>query len=182
MPIQFPLHTERLILSPLTEADAEALSAYRSDPAVARYQGWEAPYNVDQARELIAASQAIGAEETGAWRQVGIRLAQTGELLGDCAFYLLKEDRNQAEIGVTLAGQYQGCGYAFEALHCLVGHLFSDLGLHRVRANIDPDNHASAAVLRRLGFRHEGRWQESLWFKGRYAGEDWYAILAREWK
>jgi RimJ/RimL family protein N-acetyltransferase len=181
MPIQFPFHTERLILSPLTEADAQAFSAYRSDPDVARYQGWEAPYSVDQARELIAASQAIGVDEAG-WHQIGIRLAETGELLGDCAYWLLKDDPRQAEIGVTLAACYQGCGYAYEALHCLISHLFNGLGLHRVRANIDPDNAGSANLLPKLGFRYEGRWVESLWFKGSYADEVWFAVLAREWK
>jgi RimJ/RimL family protein N-acetyltransferase len=181
MPIQFPIHTDRLILSPLTEADAEVLSAYRSDPEVARYQGWKAPYSVEQARELIAASQALAVDAAG-WHQIGIRLKESGELMGDCAYYLLKEDQRQAEIGVTLAARYQRKGYGFEALHCLVSHLFGNLGLHRIRANIDPANDGSAGVLRKLGFRHEGRWVESLWFKGRYADEDWYAILDSEWK
>ena len=181
MKLTFPLYTERLLLAPLTEADAEVFSAYRSDPEVASYQGWEAPYSVDQARELITGSLALAVDAPG-WHQIGIRLKDTGELLGDCAYLLLQDDPRQAEIGVTLAPGYQRKGYAFEALHCLVGHLFNDLGLHRIRANIDPANASSAGVLRKLGFRHEGRWVESLWFKGRYADEDWYALLAREWK
>lgn len=30
--------------------------------------------------------------------------------------------------------------------------------------------------------RHEGRFVESLWFKGSWASEDWYAILRQEWQ
>jgi len=36
-------------------------------------------------------------------------------------------------------------------------------------------------LLLRLGFRHEGRIIESLWFKGGWADEDWFALLQREW-
>ncbi len=39
------LETPRLILRQFAERDVESFSRYRSDPEVARYQGWEAPYN-----------------------------------------------------------------------------------------------------------------------------------------
>ena len=46
--------TEHLVLRRMTNDDAAALAAYRSDPVQARYQSWETPYPLDSARALIA--------------------------------------------------------------------------------------------------------------------------------
>ena len=100
--------------------------------------------------------------------------------MGDVGVCIDADDR-RAEIGFTLARQFQGQGYATEAVRCLIDTLFSSLGLHRISANIDPENFASAKLLQRVGMRHEGRFIESLWLKGHWVNEDWYAILRREW-
>ena len=47
------LRTERLRLRPMRADDAEALAARRSDPEVARYQNWTAPYSAERARTLV---------------------------------------------------------------------------------------------------------------------------------
>lgn len=186
--MNLPLHTQRLILRPFAERDIAPFQRYRDDPEVARYQGWEMPYTLEQAAAFVAAEaerelRMAGAPlKPGEWRQVAMELKPSGELVGDCAYQYLNQGRRQAEIGVTLAREFQGQGYAFEGLSCLLDALFADPALHRVRANIDPANSASANLCRRLGMRCEGRWIESLWLKGEWASEDWYAILRREWE
>lgn len=174
--------TQRLILRPFEDRDIIPFSTYRSDPEVARYQGWEAPYSIQQAEQFVAAEKTRQRAQPGQWVQVAMELKATGEMIGDCAFYCLENDPRQAEIGFTLARSFQGQGYATEAITCLLDYLFGDLGLHRVRANCDPENAASARLLERVGMRHEGRFIESLWFKGGWVGEDWYALLRREWE
>jgi RimJ/RimL family protein N-acetyltransferase len=54
--------------------------------------------------------------------------------------------------------------------------------LHRVIAISDVENTASFRVLERLGFRREGHFVENLMFKGKWASEYHYAMLAREWE
>ncbi|HVN54786.1 MAG TPA: GNAT family N-acetyltransferase [Anaerolineaceae bacterium] len=179
----FPtLDTPRLTLRSFQRSDIEPFSRYRSDPEVARYQGWEIPYTLEQATrfvgEMIAASPGI----PGQPYQVAIELRATGEMIGDCMFVRLPEDERQAEIGFTLARAFQGQGYASEAVARLLDYLFSDLNLRRVRANCDPQNTSSARLLRRLGMRQEGHFIESLWLKGCWVDEDWYAILRIEWQ
>ncbi len=176
------LETPRLILRPFQERDAEDFSRYRSDPEVARYQGWEPPFYLEQAQRFIEAMQSIGPGRPGEWYQFAIERKDTNMLIGDCAFKVLAEDHRQAEIGFTLARDYQGQGYATEAVGRLLRYLFVDSQLHRVIANCDPQNEASERLLTRLGLRHEGHFVESLWFKGGWADEDWYAILRREWE
>lgn len=182
----FQLETPRLLLRSFEERDILPFAAYRSDPEVARYQGWSAPYPVEEAARFVAEMAHKTPGAPGEWYQVAIELKSSGEMIGDCAFHLsgghpAELAYGQAEIAYTLARPHQGQGYASEALTRLLDYLFFDLNLHRVQANVDPGNAPSIRLLLRLGLRHEGRCVESLWFKGRWADEDWYAMLQKEW-
>jgi RimJ/RimL family protein N-acetyltransferase len=178
----FRSETERLILRPFRMEDAEAFAAYRSDPQVAAYQGWEAPYSLEQARHFCAAMSQAVPGIPGEWYQIALELKSNGEMIGELAFFILKGDERQAEIGFTLARRYHGQGYAGEAVERLLAHLLGERRLHRVRANCDVENAASARLLERVGMRREAHLVESLWFKGRWSSEYWYAILQREWE
>lgn len=175
------LETARLILRPFEQRDIQPFSAYRSDPYVAKYQGWQAPFSLEQATRFVDEMMTRTPGEPGQWYQFALELKKSGEMIGDCAFQRLAEDHAQAEIGFTLASPFQGQGYGTEAVRRLIDYLFGDLSLHRLRANCDPDNLASSRLLEKVGMRHEGHFVESLWFKGVWADEEWYAILQREW-
>ena len=175
------LETPRLILRRFTDADLEPFLAYRSDPEIARYQGWSEPYTREMAQEFIQEMKTRQLGEPGALFQWAIEERLSGEMIGDLAFYLLSRDTRQAEIGATLARSYHGLGYAREAVQRLLEYLFDELDLHRVSANCDPENTPAWLVLERLGFRREAHFVENLLFKGRYADEYWYAMLRREW-
>ncbi len=176
------LETPRLFLRTFEDRDTAIFASYRSDPEIARYQGWEAPYSLEQAARFVAEMKSLQPGIPGRWYQIAIENKSSREFIGDCAFQILLEDQRQAEIGFTLARAYQGQGYATEAATHLLEYLFTNLTIHRVRANCDPENKASARLLERLGMRHEGHFIESLWLKGRWYDEDWYAILRREWR
>lgn len=173
------LSTPRLVLRALTPNDLGAFVAYRSDPEVARWQSWDAPYPAASAAALFADASADRPPTPGEWRQVAVARADDDALLGDVAFHR-SDDGKQAELGVTLARGHQGQGYAREALAALIGWLFDEVGLHRVVANCDPRNVAVAKLLRGLGMREEGLFVASLWWKGEWADEQWFALLASE--
>ena len=175
------LETPRLILRPFQETDLEAFSAYRSDPQVARYQSWEAPFTLEQAAAFIREMQSTQPGTPGAWYQLAIERKSTPGLIGDCAFHVFAQDPRQAEIGFSLARAFQGQGYASEAVHRLLDYLFSELDLHRVSAICDAENHASARLLERVGMRREGHFIENIWFKGAWGSEYSYALLQAEW-
>jgi RimJ/RimL family protein N-acetyltransferase len=173
--------TTRLILRTFEEKDSEPFSRYRSDPLVAKYQGWETPFTIERATQFIDEMKTKSPGEPGEWYQIALEIKAIGRMIGDCAFKLLAEDHAQAEIGFTLDRLFQRQGYATEAVMGLLRYIFEDLGLHRVRANCDPDNLASIRLLERVGMRHEGCFIQSLWLKGNWVSEDWYAILESEW-
>lgn len=178
----FRLETERLYLRPLDTPDIPAFSAYRSDPDIARYQGWGTPFTEEQAEEFIEQMKAVTPGEIGQWLQLGMELKDGGTLIGDVAFQIIKDSHRQAEIGMTLAANHHGKGYGSEAVTSLVNYLFGELKVHRIIANCDPENYPAHRLLERVGFRREGCFIESLWYKGYWASELWFAMLEREWK
>lgn len=175
------LETPRLVLRSFQAADAHTFSEYRSDPEVARYQGWEAPYSLEKAVAFVEAMQRVKPGTVGQWYQLAIQLKSSGVMIGDCAFVILPEDSEQAEIGFTLARAFHGQGYGSEAVERLLGYLFGTLYLHRVRGVCDVENMASARLMERLGMRREAHFIENAFFKGVWGSEYWYALLDYEW-
>lgn len=177
-----PVETDRLLLRPFEDRDIEPFSAYRSDPDVARYQSWEAPFSIEQATRFVEAMKESEFAVRGEWYQIAVELKSEALLVGDCAFCISHEDGQQAEIGCTFDPGHQGKGFATEAVTKLLEILFDGLGLHRVYAICDVRNTPSYRVLERLGFRRETHSIESYWSKGEWTSEYTYAMLAREWK
>jgi len=159
--------------------DAEAFSAYRSDPNVARYQSWDAPVSVEEAARQIMRFAVTDPGAPG-WSQYAVEHRAEGVLIGDVGVRL-EDNLMQAEIGFTFAPAFHGKGYAAEAVRCVLGGLFAG-GLHRVSAGCDARNTASARLLERLGFRREGHRVEFTWIKGEWTDELLFGLLARDWR
>jgi RimJ/RimL family protein N-acetyltransferase len=175
------LLSERLLLRRFTAADLGTFVAYRSDPQVARYQSWDAPYPRQAGEQMIEQLKRCHPDTAGQWFQFALTLRSTGELIGDFASFTDPADDRQAEIGFTLRSGFHGHGYATEAARLMLGYLFGPRGKHRVHASCDARNAASAAVLERIGMRREGWLRESTWFKGEWTDDLLYAMLDREW-
>jgi aminoglycoside 6'-N-acetyltransferase len=174
------LETSRLRVRRFRPDDAPALAAYRSDPTVARYQGWSEPVPPEAAEKLVAEFAAGDPAEPG-WFQYAVELAATGELIGDIGV-CLHDNRMQADLGFTVAREHQGHGYATEAVSALLERLFTVGGLHRVSAECDARNTASARLLERVGFRPEGRRPAHTWIKGEWTDDLLFGLLAGDWK
>lgn len=174
------LTTPRLVLRPLRSSDIPAFVAYRRDPDVARYQGWEPTYSEADAERLIAA-QPGEPGHPDEWLQIAIVDRDRAVLCGDCAVRVISDQPETAELGVTLAREHQGRGIAREALGAVLDWLFGDLLLHRVFAQTDDRNVAVHRVLEHLDFRPEARLVAADWNKGEWTTVQIYALLATEW-
>ena len=64
-----------------------------------------------------------------------------------------------------------------EALGSAISYAFGELGLHRLEANIQPANHASIALVRRLGFQNEGYSPRYLRINGEWQDHERWALL-----
>jgi ribosomal-protein-alanine N-acetyltransferase len=76
-----------------------------------------------------------------------------------------------------VAGQAEK-GYMKEGLLQVVRHAFSELGLHRLEANIQPENNASIALAQSTGFQYEGFSPRLLKINGKWCDHERWAILA----
>jgi RimJ/RimL family protein N-acetyltransferase len=173
--------TERLVLRELRADDAEAMFAYRSDPEIMRYQGWDLE-SLSDVRESIAEWSATEPYARGTWRQLAIALRATGELIGDCGVHVPDDKPEQAEFGITLATAFQRRGYALETIRALLRLAFGTLEKHRVFVSVDPRNAPSIALFERAGFRKEAHHVESLWLMGEWVDDVIFAMLRREWR
>ena len=133
-----PIQTERLLLRRSLPEDAETISAYRSDPNVNAQQGWERT-DVESVRADIVEMSRRSPGEPGAWVQFTAEDRETGGIVGDVGLSLAEPEPNVIKVGYTIAPEFQGAGYATEAIRALVDYAFDTLGADAVRA------HASAA-------------------------------------
>jgi len=153
----YPLRTQRLSLRPLSERDVDSLVAYRSLPEVCRYVPFE-PMDEAAVRERLHRSWGLRAlKAEGDVLFLGVELTASGQLVGDVMLRWSSVEHRGGEIGYVFHPAYSGRGYATEAAHRLLHLAFDELGLHRVIARLDAENHSSARVAARLGMRQEDR-------------------------
>jgi len=144
-----PVASERLILRRLRASDTEAFHAYRSDPEVAEYQGWD-PMSEEESQAFLEQKGEGAFFQPNEWFQLGIALGDTDTLIGDIGA-CINESGASAEIGYSVNRQYQGQGYGTEAVRLAARYLFSNTGIEEIVAVTDARNLPSRRVLENLG-------------------------------
>jgi ribosomal-protein-alanine N-acetyltransferase len=89
---------------------------------------------------------------------------------------------NNGIAGWWIGDPFEGRGHMTEALALLIEHGFLGLRLHRIEANIRPENDRSKRLAERVGFRHEGYSPRYLQIAGAWADHERYAIVVEEWR
>jgi aminoglycoside 6'-N-acetyltransferase len=175
----FRIVTDRLVVRRLERVDVTEFTRYRNLEPVARYQDWDLPYTRDLAHELLDQLAATDGPTAGQWVQLALDDG-TG-LVGDVAVWL-DAAAELAMIGYTLAPEHQGKGYAVEAVGAVVDWLFVRRRVHRVAATLDPRNLASARVLERLGFEHDGTARSAALVRGEWLDDTRFSLLRADWR
>ena len=158
----YPLLTPRLSIEPLSKKDLATFIAYRQDPEIARYQGWDTSYSEQQAAELLDSQFEVLLPGPDQWLQLAIHDLASGELLGDLALHSLDSEKSSFEIGFTLAKANHGNGFAKEAVGRIIQFLFDEVNAKSIVANCDQRNLSAIGLLRSLNFEHklEKTWTE----------------------
>ena len=167
-PVSEPIVTERLHLRRSVPDDAEEISAYRSDPEVNRYQGWERT-DPEGVRAEIGEMAARTPGEAG-WVQFSVIEREGGRLVGDVGLSPAEGEPGVIKVGYTISPRFQGHGYATEAVSALMDFAFERLGAEVVRAHASGDNTRSHRVAEKLGMRLVER------FRRTDGGETWYGV------
>lgn len=141
----------RIRLRKLRASDFRAFHAYRSDAAVARYQGWS-PMSESEAMDFLRDQGRNAGLEPGEWAQIAVASAEDDGLLGDIGIWLAPDGR-WAEFGVSLDPHRQGGGLGRESVQALIALLFAHTPAQRVVAASDARNTACLRMLEALGMR-----------------------------
>jgi RimJ/RimL family protein N-acetyltransferase len=181
----YPIVTDRLRLRPLTPADVDALLAYRSRADVCRYLPFEPMTREELITRLHRDLARTVITREGQALTLGVELAEppeAGRLIGDTVLFFRSYEHAGGELGYVFHPDVAGMGYATEAGTAMLALAFEEFGLHRVIARLDARNHRSAALAARLGLRQEAHLIQNELFKGEWADELVYAMLAEEWR
>jgi [ribosomal protein S5]-alanine N-acetyltransferase len=108
-------------------------------------------------------------------------LTDEGELAG---VYNLSEivrgSFQNAYLGYYAFVPHAGTGVMRAAMSSVFVHAFDELGLHRLQANVQPDNERSRRLLVATGWREEGFAERYLQIDGTWRDHVMYAITAEE--
>lgn len=179
----FPtITTSRLILRQITIADADAHFALFSKPEVVAGHGTEPYTDRSQSEELI------GWYTSAFLEQKAIRWAiihkEEDKFIGTCGLHRLILGHHRAEIGYELDSNYWRQGLGAEAVWGVLRFAFQTAEFHRIEAIVDPENAASAALLRKVGFSEEGFLRERFYDEAKNTFvDDWFfSILKSEFE
>jgi len=176
--MQPTLYTERLILRPMSSADAPRIKKL---PGAGEISETTAniphPYEDGMAEEFIRPH--VDNYAAGTQAVFAITLRETGELIGAIGLVIKPQDEN-AEMGYWLGKEYWNRGYVTEAAREVVKFGFKELNLHRIHAHYFSRNIASGKIMQKIGMKHEGHSRDFLKKWGKFESIDRYAILKDE--
>jgi ribosomal-protein-alanine N-acetyltransferase len=180
------LHTERLHLRASDPALAEVVAAFyrRNRKAHAR---WNPPQSramtstQGQRDRLTATRSAIAAGSFIGWWLFDAKAPD--QALGLIHFSQISRGPYcGAMLGYAIDHTHEGLGLMREALAAALADVFSErVGLHRVQANVRPENERSLALLARLGFEREGLARRYLFIDGAWRDHVMTALRHPSW-
>jgi [ribosomal protein S5]-alanine N-acetyltransferase len=164
---------DRVILRPLTGGDqAEFIGLVRTSAHL--HRPWMSlPSTADEFQAFVRRYQQPSAES------LLVCLRGSGAIAGVVNINSIIRGRFQCgSLGYAAFAPTAGQGYMTEGLGLVVRYAFGQLRLHRLEANIQPGNHASLRLVRRLGFRREGYSPEMLFIDGAWRDHERWALTS----
>jgi len=146
--------TERLIIKPTSERDAEFIYELLNTPKWIQYIGERNIKTIDIANEYILNKMIPQLERLGYSNYTMIRKSDNVKI-GTCGLY----DRDGLEgidIGFALLPEYENKGYAFESTDKLKDAAFDEFKLSEINAITTKDNISSKKLLEKLGLKQIG--------------------------
>ena len=154
----YTLETDRLILRPLTAADAPAVFVWGGDPEVNRYMSYPLERSVADAEAWLRTVEKSRPEDG---YDFGFVRKEDGALIGSGGTYPRADGRTWT-FGYNLRRDCWGRGYATEAARAILAFAQETLGARVFAAEHAVDNPASGRVMEKCGmvFDHFGEYSK----------------------
>lgn len=117
-------------------------------------------------------------ERRGIWW--GIALSTCDDLIGACGFNDWSHDHRSVDIGYWLTPTYWGRGLMQACLASILRFALESLQVHRIHADVEPENLASILFLERLGFVLEGTLRDVEYKNDHFVSLHQYSLLATD--
>ena len=171
-----PVETERLRLRLHEPDDVAWLHRVYSQASVARYL-LDEPWSRDDAAKRVSERLPRTGLDADA-RALALVIEHEGTPIGDVALWFVDADRKVAEIGWVLDPDHGGQGFAREAVSAVLRIAFDHYRVHRVAAQMDARNTASAKLASAVGMHHEAHLRQDWWSKGEWTDTFIFGMLA----
>ena len=175
------METDRLILRPWQESDAETLYKYAKDPEIGPAADWPPHTSVEDSLEVIRT--VFSAPETYA-----VVLKETGEPVGSIGLLFGEGSHvagilpDEAEIGYWTGKPYWGRGLMPEAVRCILHRCFTDMDIKAVWGAYYDGNTKSRRVMDKCGFRFHHTEEGKTSPLGDIRTEHFMRITKEEWE
>ena len=173
--------TERLLLRPWMESDAESLYEYAKDPDIGPAAGWPPHVSIENSREII---KTILSEP----ENYAVCLMRDNRAIGSIGFHKptqtkTKMSEKELEIGFWIGKPFWGNGYIPEAVRILLKYAFRDLGCDAVWCGYYDGNEKSKRTQEKCGFiYHHTEKDKPNKIMGDLRTENYNRLTKEEWE
>lgn len=144
------LQSERLTVRPAIIYDLKQFHAIRNSEAFLKYN----PIPVSTVEETKHELEQLISKE---W-MYAVTLRGSDEMIGiiDVTPDYLRYGVTSANISYSMHEQFAGHGYMTEALQLMIQYIFQEMNKEVIAVRVFKGNEASASLIDKLGFTHEG--------------------------
>ncbi len=167
------IKTDRLTIRRYKESDIDMQFEFLQDERLHKYIS---PPKISREEELEVIRKWIADSDTSNYEHWVIALKDTDKPIGNISVNGIDKKNNYCNVGYVILFDYQGNGYATEALTAVSDYLLSERNYHLVECSCNELNVASSRVMVKSGFSKDG------YIKGRrinhdgsYSGVEYYS-------
>ena len=172
---------EKTEIRPFHLTDAEELYqlVHENYEHLYPWMGWVPDEGVTREgiRDFLRFSEKAVREQ----EQFNAAIVCDGHIIGSVGFPVIDWPNRIAHIGYWLDEDHLGTGTMTAAVSALTTYAFDALELNRVEIRCSVENHKSAAIPKRLGYKLEGTLRQSILIHGRYVDDHIFAMLSSDW-
>lgn len=171
---------EKVRLRAPREGDAETFHRWDEDTEGAR-NGWRLnlPRTLEATRLWLEERAKMTPDDDRVFLVIE---TLDGTMAGSLSIHDADRRNGTFEYGITVAPEFQGRGFASEAIRLVLRFYFDELRYQKANATVYAFNEPSLALHRKLGFREEGRLRRMVFSKGEHHDEVWFGLTAEEWR
>ena len=171
------IKTKRLVIREYSDEYLAQVFDYRSDPRV--YKTYTKKHDTKEDLAEYLKNNITEFNKDNGYSVFIVLLKDI--VIGEVAISYWDYNNEKNAIGYAIRPEYQKNGYGYEAVLAVVEYMFERMGRNRIQADVEFDNAASIALLKKVGFKEEGLLRQVEYKNGQWNDSYLYAILKDDW-